>query len=119
MQQARYASCPDCGVYLTHSMVDGTDVPMSPAMAQEALDLNRVSYTACGSRLWSLTHKGKAMRPRREIVLDALQQMPTIGEKTTQALITRFGEDLLGSMLEDNVPGVHQSDGRERRAGVF
>ena len=103
MQQARYASCPDCGVYLTHSMVDGTDVPMSPAMAQEALDLNRVSCTACGSRLWSLTHKGKAMRPRREIVLDALQQMPTIGEKTAQALITRFGEDLLGSMLEDNV----------------
>lgn len=103
LHHASYASCPDCGTVLTHQMTDGTDIPMSPAAAQVELDRDRRSCPACNGRLWSLTRKGNAMRSRREIVLDALKQLPTIGEKTADRLLTTFGESLLGSMLEDNV----------------
>ncbi len=103
VHRARYAACPDCGEYLTHQMVDGTDTPLSPEGAKIALNANRESCRACNSRLWTLIHKGVAARSRRDIVLDALQQLPTIGAKTAQDLLKRFGADLLGSMLEDNV----------------
>lgn len=100
---ASYAACPDCGEILTHAFVDGTDVPMSPAAAQDALDRNREACPVCQGRLWTLTRKGQAQRSRREIVQEALQQLPTIGAKTAQNLVARFGEDLLGGMLADNV----------------
>lgn len=103
MHRARYAACPDCGTYLTMALADGTDVPMSAHFADAALSRTRQSCPACSSRLWTLQHKGPAARPRRDIVLDALQQMPTIGIKTAESLLERFGEDLLGGMLEDNV----------------
>ena len=103
VHRARYAACPDCGEYLTHQMVDGTDTPLSPEAAKIALNTNRASCRACNSRLWTLIHKGVAARSRRDIVLDALQQLPTIGNKTAQNLLDRFGAELLGSMLEDNV----------------
>jgi SNF2 family DNA or RNA helicase len=38
-----------------------------------------------------------------DLVLGALKQMPTIGEKTAQRLLNAFGEDMLGAMLGDNV----------------
>lgn len=102
-RQATYACCPDCGELLTHQMIDGTDTPMSEHVAAVELDRDRRACAACGSRLWTLTRKGTAKRSRREIVLDALQQLPTIGAKTAERLLGSFGEELLGSMLEDNV----------------
>jgi len=38
-----------------------------------------------------------------DLVLGALKQMPTIGEKTATKLLNTFGEKMLGSMLGDNV----------------
>lgn len=103
LHHARYAACPDCGEYLTHQLVDGTDIPLSPDVAAVELDRDRRSCPACGARLWTLSRKGNAMRSRRQIVLDALKQLPTIGEKTADRLVATFGESLLGGMLEDNV----------------
>ncbi|WP_420712402.1 SNF2-related protein [Niveibacterium sp. 24ML] len=101
LHHARYAACPDCGEYLIDP--DGEGQPLSPELARVALEERRLSCTHCGSRLWTLVRKRGAVRPKREIVLDALQKLPTIGEKTAQRLLSGFGEDLLGSMLEDNV----------------
>ena len=100
-----YAACPDCGTVLLRPAEDGSDLPMSMEFAKLRLSIER-SYCqvkACGSALWSLVHKGQAARNRRELVADALQQMPTIGPKKAEQLIATFGEDLLSSMLEDNV----------------
>jgi recombinational DNA repair protein RecR len=36
-------------------------------------------------------------------VCEALQQLPTIGEKTAARLLSLFGEETLAEMLEDNV----------------
>jgi hypothetical protein len=50
-----------------------------------------------------LIHKGQASKSRRELVADALQQMPTIGPKKAEQLLGMFGDELLSSMLEDNL----------------
>ncbi len=39
----------------------------------------------------------------RDMVKKALVQMPTVGPRTADNLLTRFGEDMLGDMLQDNV----------------
>lgn len=101
----RYAACPDCGTVLTRPAEDGSDLPMSMELALVRLGHERsfCQFKTCGAALWSLIHKGQASRSRRDLVADALQQMPTIGPKKAEQLIGTFGEDLLSSMLEDNV----------------
>ena len=101
----RFAACPDCGTVLSRPAEDGNDLPMSMAIALERLGHERsfCQVETCRSALWSLIHKGQASRSRRELVSDALQQMPTIGPKKAEHLIGTFGEDLLSSMLEDNL----------------
>jgi len=100
---AVYASCPDCGDLLTSPSDEGTDLPMSVALAMARLSENRSACEKCGSALWSLIHRGKVTKTRKELVSEALQQLPTIGPKKADSLIDKFGEDLLGSMLEDNI----------------
>jgi hypothetical protein len=58
---------------------------------------------ACGDALWTLSAKGQAHKPQRELVRQALLQIPTIGEKRAEKLLCQFGEDMLGGMLGDNV----------------
>ena len=41
-------------------------------------------------------------RSRAALVLDALRQIPTIGDKSASRLLSTFGESMLASMLEDN-----------------
>lgn len=98
-----YASCPDCGEWLTDKADDGGGMPLSVSRAQQMLDENRCACSRCGARLWTLTRKGKPQRTSRELVVDALRQLPTIGVKTAERLVSRFGEEMLGAMLADNV----------------
>lgn len=98
-----YASCPDCGELLVSRADDGAELPMSPALAIARLGDNRSRCESCGSALWSLIHRGRGPKSRRELVSEALQQLPTIGPKKAEELLSNFGEDLLGSMLEDNI----------------
>lgn len=112
-----YAVCPRCGEFLSDE--DGNPVPS--VVAESRLNQNRVSCThlvtrtklvdgsvvevkeACGERLWTLVNRHGASKSRRDMVLEGLRQIPTIGDKTANRLLDRFGEDMLSGMLEDNV----------------
>ena len=97
-QVMHFASCPRCGAYVC----DEDGEAMSPQRARVELDQHRRACQACGERLWSL-HAGRPARPRRAMLLDALQQIPTIGAKTAEKLLAKFGEAALSGMLEDNL----------------
>ncbi|MBX3671306.1 MAG: DEAD/DEAH box helicase, partial [Rhodocyclaceae bacterium] len=106
-QVVDYAACPRCG-----SVIYGDDgEPLAPQVAASVLAQNRRSCNArpdpdkpaCGEALWSLVGPGRAGKPARQMVLDALQQIPTIGAKTAERLLQRFGEEVLSGMLADNV----------------
>lgn len=97
------AACPDCMRPLVREAKDAVELPMSPELAQAHLSEKRSNCTHCGSRLWTLMRPRSAPQSMQEMVLKALKQMPTIGEKTAQKLIRIFGEQMLSSMLSDNV----------------
>ena len=102
-QRFDYAACPSCGALQTSQADDGMDIPLSAQLAEVKLSENRQACRPCGSPLWTLIRQGQATRSRRELVMSALQQLPTIGQKTAERLLAAFGEDMLGSMLEDNL----------------
>ena len=95
----RVAACPRCGSLIA----DEEGAPLAPEAARIQLDRDRKSCTACGERLWTLTRGGQPTQSRRQRVRQALQQLPTIGDKTAARLLSLFGEDTLAEMLEDNV----------------
>lgn len=99
VQVARYAACMRCGTLLS----DEDGEPIEPDQASALLAQRRQSCRHCGERLWSLTAKSQAKRSRRALLSEALEQIPTIGPKTAQQLLARFGEDMIGGMLEDNL----------------
>jgi len=103
LERYRGAACPRCGELVCSSDEDGHPMPLSVEMAAVRLTDQRAKCEQCGEALWTLIRPGRAQRSFKDLVLDALKQMPTIGEKTAQRLIATFGEDLLGSMLGDNV----------------
>ena len=98
-QRVAYAACPKCGEFL--SFENGE--PLAAFMAPVELNATRRACTACGERLWTLVHRVGQSRPKSEMLKEALTQIPTIGDKTAQRLVSAFGEDLLAGMLEDNV----------------
>jgi hypothetical protein len=102
-QRHAHACCPRCGCVITMEAADGEDLPLAAALAPSVLGDKRSACASCGEPLWTLMRAGKPQRSFRELVLDALKQMPTIGEKTAMRLLDKFGEELLGSMLGDNV----------------
>jgi hypothetical protein len=102
-QRIEHACCTRCGSALTRGDADGEPLPISVALAQASLAEKRARCDGCGEALWTLVRPGKPQRSSSDVVLEALQQMPTIGQKTAQRLLGTFGEDLLGSMLGDNV----------------
>ncbi len=103
VQRVEYACCPRCGTTISRPDADGHPLPVSVVLATAMLSDKRGACEKCGEALWTLIRPGRPARSFKDLVLDALQQMPTIGEKTAQRLVNTFGEDLLGSMLGDNV----------------
>ena len=97
------AACPDCMRPITREDGDGHPMPVSAALANAILSDKRLKCQHCGSALWTLIRSGRPIDSMHDLVLGALKQMPTIGEKTAKKLLGAFGEDMLGAMLEDNV----------------
>ena len=100
---AEIATCSDCFAPITIPDADGAAMPLAPDEARSRLDNRQMRCKACGGALWSLARPGAAPKSRREILRDAITQLPTIGDKTAERLLNTFGEDMLGGMLEDNV----------------
>ena len=116
-QVRTYAACPKCGGLL----VDEEGNPLLLILAGNRLNQTRSHCTRqvavkrvvdgnvidgireCGERLWTLVSKRGVSKSRRQLVMESLQQMPTIGGKTADRLLDRFGEDMLSGMLGDNV----------------
>ncbi|MDD5395016.1 MAG: DEAD/DEAH box helicase [Thiothrix sp.] len=99
-------ACPKCGtVYRdAEGQVFGSERGLPDkrlACNHKHVDDNGVEH-ACGEQLWTLVRKGQ-LKGQRKLVTDALKQLPTIGDKTAQRLIDTFGEEMLGSMLSDNI----------------
>jgi superfamily II DNA or RNA helicase len=96
---ARVACCPSCYAWVT----DGDDAPLNPALAEMHLAKERRFCPHCHGALWTLTRPQASAKSREEMVLAAMQQLPTIGTKTARRLLDKFGATMLGDMLEDNV----------------
>jgi len=94
-----FAACPSCAELIR----DDDENPINEWQAQEVLSKSRCSCKKCGDRLWTLIRGDKNAANLRNTVSKALQQMPTIGEKTAEKLLNKFGEDMLSNMLSDNV----------------
>ena len=106
-QRVRYAACPRCGAFIE----DGESRPLHADHAYGVLNENRsaclkvnpATNQPCRERLWTLTRSGQQTQSRRDLLMKSLQEIPTIGQKTAQRLVTTFGDDMLAEMLEDNV----------------
>lgn len=94
------AACHRCGEVVT-------DPDGEPYVSGSVPNDKRLVCSACNERLWTLTHpRRKGAADRRDRLTTALCELPTIGPKTAGRLIDRFGEDLVASLLEDNVYGL-------------
>ncbi|MCX5470187.1 DEAD/DEAH box helicase [Alcaligenes sp. A-TC2] len=102
-QRFRFACCPDCMEPIERENADGEMMPLSAEAASLMLADRRCKCGHCDSTLWTLIRAGKRIDSMHDLVLGALKQMPTIGDKTARKLLSIFGEDLLGGMLDDNV----------------
>ena len=90
------AACPDCGGEVQDG--EGNPVPMELFPSDK-----RLSCAHCGSPLWTLIRPSRKQKSRRDLVKEAMCQLPTIGPKTADKLLKAFGEELLSGMLADNV----------------
>lgn len=97
-QVLRVAACSDCGHVLENEDGDLLQV----IFAEENLNKTRKACPQCGAPLWALTRGGIAAKSRRDMVRDALTEIPSIGEVTAGRLLKTFGESMLANMLEDN-----------------
>jgi len=91
-----YAACPRCAAIACDSDGDPIPVAMFP-------DDRRHKCSSCGEPLWCLQYPRRRQKSRRELVADAMCQIPTIGPKTAEKLLDVFGEQQLEAMLADNV----------------
>ena len=96
----RVAACADCGEVI----FDDDNSPLHAGTAETNLYLNkrRLYCHHCHSPLWSLTRGKTSEKTQRDRVLDALRQIPGIGDVTAARLVRNFGEAMLANMLEDN-----------------
>lgn len=97
------AACPDCLRPITRMDEEGHAMPIPAERAAAVLSDKRLKCECCGSPLWTLVRAGRPIESTYDLVLAALRQMPTIGEKTARRLLSTFGEDMLAGMLEDNL----------------
>ncbi len=97
-QVLRVAACSSCG-----EVIDDEDgAPLQVHLAFEYLNLRRRRCAKCGDPHWTRTRGNRPAKSQREMVHEALCQIPSIGAKTAQRLLQRFGDGMLANMLEDN-----------------
>ncbi|MCG5495541.1 DEAD/DEAH box helicase family protein [Ectothiorhodospira variabilis] len=89
------AACPDCGTLVRDE--EGNLIPFD-----RYPDDSRRKCPECGAAWWSLIRPGRP-KAQREMVRDALMQIPTIGQKSADRLLGQFGEAVLEDMLSDNL----------------
>jgi SNF2 family DNA or RNA helicase len=93
----RGVKCPNCFTPLTDK--DGHCVDSGKFMSGN----KRCRCPKCGSAMWTLIRPNtKTATDRRSMLIDSLKRIPTIGEKTAEKLIGKFGEELLAKSLGDN-----------------
>jgi superfamily II DNA or RNA helicase len=99
-------SCPKCGT--AYRDAEGQVFRSERMLPDQRLSCNHKHVDeegvehACGEQLWTLVRK-EQLKDQRKLVADALKQLPTIGDKTAERLIATFGEEMLGTMLSDNI----------------
>lgn len=98
-QTVRLAACGCCG----HLVHDDDGLPLATMVATAFLEGRRRHCKSCDSPLWTLTRGRAQAKSRRDQVIDALRQIPSIGERTAMRLVNQFGEDMLANMLDDNI----------------
>lgn len=91
------ACCSQCG-----SPVVIAETEMVATPDQMAACTRKMKCVECKSQLWTLM-RPRQQKTRRQLVMDTIQQLPTIGTKTADRLVDAFGEDAIGEMLADNV----------------
>jgi superfamily II DNA or RNA helicase len=92
--------CPDCQQWITDD--DGGHFT-DPVMATTWLNKQQRFCRECGGALWTLMRPSASPVSRRDLVVNALKGLPTIGSVTANRLVDRFGDEMLGGMLADNV----------------
>jgi len=103
-QRFEAACCPDCMRPMESGADDGGEtLPMSIELANTILSDRRRKCQHCGSAMWTLIRSGRPINSMYDLVLGALQQLPTIGPATAKRLLQTFGEKTLAAMLEDNI----------------
>lgn len=102
-QRFKAACCPDCLRPMESAADDGETLPVSAELAQVMLSDRRRKCQHCESSMWTLIRSGRPINSMYDLVLNALQQLPTIGPTTAKRLLKTFGEKTLAAMLEDNV----------------
>ncbi|MEW7996283.1 MAG: DEAD/DEAH box helicase, partial [Candidatus Thiodiazotropha endolucinida] len=91
-------SCPRCGTVVK----DSEGNALTPILFSHG-SVRQQWCECCNELLWTLIRPGNRQKSRRELLVDTMCQLPTIGKKTADRLIGSFGEELLSGMLEDNL----------------
>ncbi|MEE9493025.1 MAG: SNF2-related protein [Gammaproteobacteria bacterium] len=93
-----YCACPHCGSIVRDSEGD----PITEGAFSEESS-KQTSCAKCEEPLWSLHHARTRKKTRREMIAQGLCQIPTIGVKTAEKLLSTFGEETIEGMLADNI----------------
>ena len=97
------AVCPDCWTDIVDVDDDGEPRALSPIEAAEKLNRRQMFCQSCNGALWTLTRGNAPAKTREQVLMESLTQIPTIGPKTAEKLVHKFGPGMLSGMLEDNV----------------
>ncbi|WP_078045235.1 SNF2-related protein [Cellvibrio sp. PSBB023] len=92
-----HPACPHCGEFVRDE--DGGLFSMADIESQT----KQLRCRKCAMGLWSLMRPKSTSCDQGEVVKKALCQLPTIGPKTADRLISAFGAKMLEGMLADNI----------------
>ena len=91
-----YAACTHCGVIQRDE--EGNAIQYLAFTREKRCDCQ-----SCDSPLWTLHRPSQKIKSRKDLVVEAMCQIPTIGDKTANTLVQNFGSDMMEQMLADNV----------------
>lgn len=90
-----------CG-HCMNIVLKDEEFPLKATDAEEYLGTKRFKCKHCESPLWTLMRPASSNKSSDEVVQAALTQIPTIGDKTAQALVHSHGAQRLQTMLTDS-----------------